>query len=64
VIADRGLAEWANSPPATVTQHGARLDRAPELCSFLELVRLEREAHVGVDLVEPVVAEERQQIVG
>ena len=63
-LADHGGPEWSHSPPAAVSQHRAGLDRAPELRGLLELVGLEREAQVAVDLVEPVLAEERQQMVG
>ena len=56
--------ERSHSPPAAVAQHGAGLDRSSELGGFLELVGLEGETEVGVDLVEAVLAEERQQVVG
>ena len=54
----------SHAPPATVAQHSACLERAPKLCCFLELVRLERDAEVSVNLVELALAEERQQVVG
>jgi hypothetical protein len=63
-LADHRRAERPDASPATVAQHGAGLNRAPKICGFLKLVRLERDAEVSVDLVQLVLAQERQQVVG
>ena len=63
-LADHRRPERPHASPATVAQHSAGLDRAPELCGFLELVRHERDAEVSIDLVELVLTEEGQQVVG
>ena len=62
-LADRRRAEWP-APPTPVPQFGAGVDRAPQLGGFPQLVGLERQAELGVDLVEAVLAEERQQVLG
>ncbi|HSZ13082.1 MAG TPA: hypothetical protein VK790_03500 [Solirubrobacteraceae bacterium] len=61
-FADRARRQRHHALLVPVAQIGARLDRLAQLARLLELVRLEREAEVGVDLIEPVVGEERQQM--
>ena len=49
-------------PAAAIAQVGAGGERRAQLGRLLELVRLEGEAQLAVDRVEPVRGEERQQV--
>ena len=61
-FADRARRQRHHSLLVLVAQLGARLDRRTQLARLLELVSLEGEAQVRVDLIEPVVGEEGQQM--
>ena len=61
-LPDRARGQRHHGLLVLVAQLRPRRDRLAQLARLLELVRLEREAEVRVDLIEPVVGEERQQM--
>jgi hypothetical protein len=61
-LLDRRQAERSDPPPAPVAQLGAGGDGSPELLGLAQLGLLEAQAHAAVDLVQPVAAEEGQQV--
>jgi hypothetical protein len=61
-LADRGRTKRLLTASARITDHRTCGDRGPELGGLPQLVRFERLTKRGVDLVEPVFAEERQQV--
>ncbi|HEV3047077.1 MAG TPA: hypothetical protein VGY13_06905 [Solirubrobacteraceae bacterium] len=61
-FADRACGQRHRGLALPVADLGAGRDRLAQLPRLLELVGLERQAQVGVDLVEAVVGEERQQM--
>src|SRR6478672_1641345 len=61
-LLDRRQPEWRDPAPATVAQICARGDGTSQLLGLAQLDFLEAQTRATIDLVEPVPAEEGQQV--